>query len=276
MNGFETLEAKGILLLGCGKMGSAMLEGWLASGLPPSAIHILDPKPSPRLRDLAAEGLHLNAPLPKRPALCLVAVKPQMMGDALPAVAALGGGGTLVVSIAAGTTLAQFEETFGPGTPIVRCMPNTPAAIGAGITALVGNDKAGPDDLDLAETVLRAIGQTVRLSDEAQIDAVTGLSGSGPAYVFHMIECLAAAGAAEGLPEEMAMTLAKATVRGAGLLASAAEEDPTQLRVNVTSPNGTTQAGLDVLMNPETGLPPLIRATVSAAANRSRELAKGQ
>ncbi|WP_112322398.1 pyrroline-5-carboxylate reductase [Oceanibium sediminis] len=274
MSGFDRLEADGILLLGCGKMGSAMMEGWLAAGLSPASIHVIDPNPSARLRALEKEGLHLNAPIPESPALCLVAVKPQMMGEALPAIAALGGGGTLVVSIAAGTTLAQFERTFGPDTPIIRTMPNTPAAIGEGITAMVGNARTDAADLDLAETVLSAIGQTVRLASEDQIDAVTGVSGSGPAYVFHMIECLAAAGVAEGLPADMAMQLAKATVRGAGLLASAAEGDPAQLRANVTSPNGTTQAGLAVLMDENHGLPPLIRATVAAAAARSRELSE--
>ncbi|NNU81628.1 pyrroline-5-carboxylate reductase [Halovulum dunhuangense] len=269
---FDRIADKGILLLGCGKMGSAMLEGWLSKGLPPQAIHVRDPNPSDRLKALAGQGLHLNADLPAAPAICLVAVKPQMMGAALPDVAALGGGPTLVLSIAAGTPIARFEQVFGAATPIVRAMPNTPAAIGRGITALIGNDAAGPAHLDMAEAVLAAIGETVRLEHEDQIDAVTGLSGSGPAYVFHLIECLAAAGEAEGLAPALAMRLAKATVAGAGMLAMEADEGPAQLRANVTSPNGTTQAGLAVLMDAENGLPPLIRATVAAAAGRSREL----
>ena len=151
-------------------------------------------------------------------------------------------------------------------------MPNTPAAVGKGITAIVGNEAAGAADLDTAEGLLNAIGQVVRLESEDQIDAVTGVSGSGPAYIFYMIDALAAAGEAEGLPRDMAMQLAKATVAGAGALAEAAEETPEQLRINVTSPNGTTQAGLEVLMDETAGLAPLMRATVKAATDRSREL----
>ena len=272
MDAFETLERDGLILLGCGKMGSAMLEGWLSAGLPPQAIHIQDPNPSPRLNALAGEGLHLNAAMPAAPALALIAVKPQMMEAALPTAQTLGGGDTLILSIAAGTPIARFEDTFGPGTPIVRAMPNTPAAIGKGITALVGSTAATPAHLSLAETVLSAIGQTVRLDSEDQIDAVTALSGAGPAYVFHLIDCLAAAGIAEGLPPELAMQLAMATVSGAGQLAEAADETPEQLRINVTSPNGVTQAGLEVLMDPKTGLPPLTARTLEAAVARSRAL----
>ena len=152
-------------------------------------------------------------------------------------------------------------------------MPNTPAAIGRGITALIGNAKTTEADLDLAEALLWAVGQTVRLEDESQMDAVTALSGSGPAYVFYMIEALAAAGVAHGLTPQMAMDLAKATVGGAGELAETADEDPAQLRINVTSPNGTTQAALDVLMDKDKGLTDLMRRAVAAAANRARELA---
>ena len=154
-------------------------------------------------------------------------------------------------------------------------MPNTPAAIGKGITAVIGNGAVSVEGVDEAVQLLQAVGQVVRLENEGQIDAVTGVSGSGPAYVFHMIETLAAAGVAQGLPADMAMQLAKATVAGAGALAEAADDTPTQLRVNVTSPNGTTQAGLEVLMDETTGLPPLIVKAVAAAADRSRELANG-
>lgn len=256
-------------MLGCGKMGSAMLEGWLNRGLPPAAVHVIDPNPSDWLR---ATGVQINADLPPDPAVLMVAVKPQMMGDALPRVTGFGGGGTLVLSVAAGTPIAAFEAAFGAGTRVIRTMPNTPAAIGKGITAIIGNRAATPADLDLAETLLSAIGQVVRLDQEDQIDAVTGVSGSGPAYVFHMIDALAAAGEAEGLPPDLAMQLAKATVAGAGALAETAPETPEQLRINVTSPNGTTQAGLGVLMDAQTGLMPLMRATVAAATRRSREL----
>ncbi|MEX0366744.1 MAG: pyrroline-5-carboxylate reductase [Ruegeria sp.] len=266
------IARQGLVLLGCGKMGSAMLTGWLESGLPAGSVWVVDPYPSDWVK---AQGVHLNAPLPEAPAIVLVAVKPQMMGDALPVLTALGGGGTLFVSVAAGTSIATFEEILGAGTPIVRAMPNTPAAIGRGITALIGNAHASGDDVTLAEELLAAVGQTVRLEREAQMDAVTGVSGSGPAYVFHLIEALAAAGEAQGLAPELAMQLAKATVAGAGALAEAAEEDPAQLRVNVTSPNGTTQAALEVLMEPETGFPGLLNRAVAAATNRSKELSGG-
>lgn len=264
---FTEINRQGLVLLGCGKMGSAMLAGWLAAGLEAEAVTVIDPAPSDWLK---GTGVHLTTALPEAPKVAIIAVKPQLMGDALPALQSLPAD-TLFLSVAAGTPLATFEETF-PGAPIIRAMPNTPAAVGAGITAIVGNAHTDEAALDLAEGLLSAVGEVVRLASEDQIDAVTGLSGSGPAYVFHLIECLAAAGEAEGLPPEMAMRLAKATVAGAGKLALEAEETPSQLRINVTSPNGTTQAGLEVLMDEAKGLPPLITSTVKAAAARSRAL----
>ncbi len=266
------IAADGLVLLGCGKMGSAMLEGWLARGLPSASVWVQDPYPSDWLR---GTGVHINADLPSDPAIVLVAVKPQMMADALPTLKQKGNGKTLFVSVAAGTPISFFEETLGAQTPVVRAMPNTPAAISQGITAIVGNENAGAAGLDEAEVLLSAVGQVVRLSEEAQIDAVTGVSGSGPAYVFHMIETLAAAGVAQGLPEAMSMQLAQATVAGAGALALQSDETATQLRVNVTSPNGTTQAALEVLMDEKDGFPALLRRAVTAAADRSRELARG-
>jgi len=266
---FNEISRRGLVMLGCGKMGSAMLSGWLARGLDPASISVIDPHPSDWLR---AQGVALNAALPGSPAVLMIAVKPQMMQAALPQVAGFGGGKTLILSVAAGTPIVAYEDAFGPGTRVVRSMPNTPAAVGKGITAIIGNAAAGPVDLDLAEGLLSAIGQVVRLTHEDQIDAVTGLSGSGPAYIFYMIDALAAAGMAQGLPSEMAMQLAKATVAGAGVLAEEAAQTPEQLRINVTSPNGTTQAGLAVLMDEGKGLMPLIDATVAAATARSREL----
>lgn len=266
------IARRGLVLLGCGKMGSAMLEGWLARGLPAGSVWVQDPHPSDWVN---AQGVHVNEALPESPAIVLVAVKPQMMGEALPVLGPMGGGGTLFLSVAAGVTIANYEAALGADTPIIRAMPNTPAAIGRGITAMVGNAQATAAHLDMAEALLTAVGQVVRLEGEDQMDAVTGVSGSGPAYVFHMIECLASAGEAQGLAPDLAMTLAKATVAGAGALAMETGEDPAQLRRNVTSPNGTTQAGLEVLMDEDRGLPPLIRATVAAAADRSRELANG-
>ncbi len=267
---FEDIAARGLVIQGCGKMGSALLEGWLAGGLPAAAVHVQDPAPSDWLRGLAAQGLPLNGALPEAPALVLVAVKPQMMGAALPGLAALGGGGTAFLSIAAGTPIARFEDALGAGTPVVRAMPNTPASLGRGITALVAN-APGQAHLALAEALMAAVGQVVRLDDEAQMDAVTGVSGSGPAYVFHLIEAMAAAGEAEGLPADLALTLARATVAGAGHMADVTGRDPGRLREDVTSPNGTTQAGLEVLRGGD-ALVRLIGATVAAAAARSREL----
>lgn len=267
----DRVNDRGLVLLGCGKMGSAMLEGWLAQGVPSGSVHVIEPYPSDWLK---STGVHLNEPLPAAPAIVLLAVKPQMMGAALPQVVALGGGDTLFLSIAAGTTIASFEETFGAATPIIRAMPNTPAAVGRGISAITGNPRATEADLQLAEALLSAVGQVVRLEGEHQMDAVTAVSGSGPAYVFHLIEALAAAGEAEGLPAPLAMQLARATVCGAGELAQQSPETASQLRINVTSPGGTTAAALAVLMDAETGFPPLLRRAVKAAADRGRELGK--
>ncbi len=266
------IAKRGLVLLGCGKMGSAMLAGWLDGGLPASSVWVIDPYPSDWLK---GTGVAINRGVPDNPAIVLIAVKPQMMGDALPSLKALGNGDTLFISVAAGISCASYEAMLGDKTPIVRAMPNTPAAIGRGITALIGNSQSGAQHIDMAEALLSAIGQTVRLQSEDQMDAVTGVSGSGPAYVFHMIETLAAAGEAQGLPADLAMQLAKATVAGAGALAEAADESPAQLRINVTSPNGTTQAALEVLMDKERGFPELMTRAVAAAANRSKELSGG-
>lgn len=274
MDELAEVKKRGLVLLGCGKMGSAMLAGWLRRGLPESAVWVTDPRPSDWVLGLAVKGLHLNEDLPDDPAVVLVAVKPQMMADALPSLTALGDGTTLFLSVAAGTPISYYETVLGTATPVIRAMPNTPAAIGRGITAITGNARATELDLELAETLLSAVGETLRLEGEHQMDAVTAVSGSGPAYVFHLIETLAAAGEAEGLPAELAMRLAKATVAGAGALAMEAAEDPAQLRVNVTSPGGTTAAALNVLMDEETGFPPLLRRAVKAAADRGRELGK--
>lgn len=266
---FSELASRGLVILGCGKMGSAMLERWLRQGLSPDAVWVLDPQPSDWLK---GTGVHINAGVPKAPAMALIAVKPQMMSDALPALKPLAQAGTLFVTVAAGTKIAAYERTLGAQTALVRAMPNTPAAIGRGITAICGNAAASAADLDLAEALLSAVGQVVRLEGEYQMDAVTAVSGSGPAYVFHMIEALAAAAVAEGLPAPMALQLARATVAGAGALAEDSSEDPAQLRRNVTSPGGTTAAALEVLMEPETGFPGLLKRAVRAAAQRGKEL----
>jgi len=266
------LDHRGLVILGCGKMGSALLAGWLRRGVSPGSVHVIDPEPSDWVR---AQGVRINEILPAAPAVVLVAVKPQMMGAALPAMQALGNGDTVVLSVAAGTPISAFEAALGARTPVIRSMPNTPAAVGRGITAIIGSAHATPAQMDMAEALLSAVGQVVRLEDEEQMHAVTAVSGSGPAYVFHLIEALAAAGEAEGLPADLALRLARATVGGAGQLAEEAEEAPGQLRVNVTSPGGTTQAALGFLMDEASGFPPLLQAAVAAAARRSRELANG-
>ena len=268
----KDINERGLIILGCGKMGSALLAGWLSQGLAPQGVWILDPKPS---EWLISQGVHLNKKLPENPAVVMVAVKPQLMGEALPRLQSFGSGTTLFISVAAGVTISSFEQALGASTPIVRTMPNTPTSVGQGITALIGNGSATKDDMAEAELLMAAVGQTITLENEAQMDAVTGVSGSGPAYLFHMIETLAFAGEKQGLPLDIATKLARATVAGAGALAVQSNETAAQLRINVTSPNGTTQAALEVLMNEKTGLQPLITQTVAAATLRSKELSNG-
>lgn len=270
MGDFNDINRRGLVLVGCGRMGGAMLRGWLARGLEPGAVTVIDPRLSPEWQD---KGLRVNADLPADPAVLVLAVKPQMMAEALGGVPRLSD--TLVLSVAAGTTIATFEAAF-PGSPIIRVMPNTPAAIGQGISAMIGNGLATDAHLDLAQALMAAVGRVVRLEREDQMDAVTGLSGSGPAYVFHLIEAMAKAGEAQGLPADLSLELARMTVAGAGALAIDADEDPAVLRENVTSPGGTTAAGLRVLMDPDSGLPPLMARTVAAATERGRELGRGQ
>lgn len=259
----------GLVLLGCGKMGTALLTGWLDAGLPAASVWVVEPNPSDWLK---SSGVHLNLGLPKAPAVAVLAVKPQMMGAALPLLQALGNGATLFVSIAAGTTIAMLEATLGGQTPIVRTMPNTPAMVGRGITGICANGHAGASGLAIARVLMLAVGQVVNLDGEHQIDAVTAVSGSGPAYVFHLIEAMAAGGVAQGLSADVAMQLARATVCGAGELAQHSSETAAQLRINVTSPGGTTAAALAVLMQSDTGLSALMTRAIQAAADRGREL----
>lgn len=263
----------GLLLLGCGKMGGALLRGWLAKGLAPDQVTVLDPHPSDGLSELQASGLRLNVQPDTPPTIAVVATKPQIMADAIPGIAAFGNGPTLFLSIAAGTPISTFEDMLGANTPVVRAMPNTPAAIGAGITALVANAQVTPDQLFFAERLLAAVGQTVLLENEEQMHAVTALSGSGPAYVFAMAEAMTVAGQQLGLPQDMAHKLAVATIAGAGRLMLDTGTAPEVLRKQVTSPNGTTAAGLGVLMRQD-GIAELIQRTLQAAADRSRALAQ--
>ena len=265
----DVVARNGLVLLGCGKMGTALLTGWLAAGVPAASVWVIEPHPTDWLK---SSGVHLNKGMPVAHAVALLAVKPQMMGAALPSLQALGNGSTLFVSIAAGTSIASFEAVLGDKTPIVRTMPNTPAMVGRGIPGICANAFAGAKGLDLARDLMRAVGEVVDLDGEHQIDAVTGVSGSGPAYVFHLIEAMAQAGEAQGLSADTAMKLARATVCGAGELAFQSTDTAAQLRINVTSPGGTTAAALAVLMG-ERGLTALMTEAVAAAAKRSRELA---
>ena len=263
------LSKQEIVIVGCGKMGSALLKGWLAEGLDPNEITVIDPDPSDWL---IKQTVRLNKTLPINPSIVLIAVKPQMMPDVVPKLKKLGNSKTLFISIAAGTSISYFQRILGNQTPIVRAMPNTPASIGKGITAIIANAYVSDIELKATEKLLSSVGKIVSLDSEEQMDAVTAVSGSGPAYVFHLIEALADAGQANGLNAELSMTLAKATVAGAGLLAETSNEDPTNLRINVTSPGGTTAAALKVLMDQDTGFNSLLFKAVEAASNRSKEL----
>lgn len=267
-----------LLLVGAGKMGSALLEGLVAQGLAPTRVRVQEPSPSPEISAmLARHGIAAEATIPtlaEPPGVIIVAVKPQVMDQVFPKVAKLAGPGTLVVSIAAGRTLASFEAHLAVGAPVVRAMPNTPASIGRGITVCVANNAVTPAQRALCEALLAAVGEVAWVADEARMDAVTAVSGSGPAYVFLLAECLEKAAVAAGLDAALAKQLARATVAGAGELLHRSTEDASVLRRNVTSPGGTTAAALNVLMQDEGGLEELMRRAVLAAEGRSRELAQ--
>jgi pyrroline-5-carboxylate reductase len=262
-----------ILLAGAGKMGSAMLEGWLALGLAPRNVAVIEPQPTAEVTALAGRGLRLN-PAPDAVgavAAVVVAVKPQVAPEVVPALVPFVGGATVVVSIMAGRTLGFLAGAL-PGAALVRAMPNTPAAIGRGITVAVPNARVSREQRALVDVLLSAVGAVEWVEDEALMDAVTALSGSGPAYVFLLAEAMAQAGAAAGLPPALAATLARATVAGAGELLHRSPLEAATLRENVTSPGGTSAAALDVLMAAD-GLAPLMRKAIAAATRRSRELA---
>jgi pyrroline-5-carboxylate reductase len=266
-----------LLLVGCGKMGSALLKGWLAHGLAARDAYVVEPDAG--LREALRErhgvvGLAEPKMLPTElaPRAIVFAIKPQAMAAALPAYEALARSGAVILSIAAGTVIARFEAAFGEGTPIVRAMPNTPAAIGQGVTALVANRHVSPAQKELCSALMAAVGAVHWIADEELMHAITAMSGGGPAYLFLLIESLAKAGIASGLPAELAWPLARGTVAGSGALAAQSEEPAEVLRQNVTSSGGTTQAALAVLMA-EDGLQPLFDRAIAAATRRSRELA---
>lgn len=265
-----------LLLVGAGKMGGALLEGWLKQGLDPAHVTVQDPAPPPDVKAvLDRHGIRTVATAQLEgpaPAVILMAVKPQVMETVFPPVAKRAGANTLVLSIAAGRTIASFERHLARDRAVVRAMPNTPAAIGRGITVCCANAACNVGQKMLAGELLSAVGEVDWVGEERLIDAVTAVSGSGPAYVFLLAECLAEAGRAVGLEAGLARKLADATVSGSGELLRQSGLDPATLRKNVTSPGGTTAAALEVLMGAD-GLQQLMSRAVTAAERRGRELA---
>jgi pyrroline-5-carboxylate reductase len=262
-----------IVLCGAGKMGHALLEGWLHSALAPDRIIVLEPYPTPAVAALAARGVRLNPDTGafRNVAAIVIAVKPQIARETLPALAPMAGPATVVVSVMAGRTLQFLAGALPQAGALVRAMPNTPAAIGRGMTVAVALS-ASETQRQLAHRLLLATGTVAWVADETLMDAVTAVSGSGPAYVFLLAEALAQAGVAAGLPQALAEQLARETVAGAGELLRRSPLDAATLRENVTSPGGTTAAALEVLMRAD-GLPALLRQAVAAATERSRKLA---
>jgi pyrroline-5-carboxylate reductase len=261
-----------LMLAGAGKMGGAMLAGWLDAGLDPGRTTIIDPVPTREIADLCAgRGIALNPPDPEPATVLVLGIKPQGLDGAAPVLDRLIGRDTLLVSILAGKTVADLRGRLPRARAVVRAMPNLPASIGRGATGAYANPEVAPGQRAAAEALLAANGTVAWLADETQIDAVTAVSGSGPAYVFLLAEALAEAGIAAGLAPDVARDLARATVVGAGALLAASPAEAAELRRNVTSPGGTTAAALDVLMRPD-GLGTLMREAVAAARRRAGEL----
>lgn len=266
-----------LILVGCGNMGFAMLAGWLKSGkLKAADVFVVEPTDA--LRERAA-GLGVatgkaasDLPAGARPGVALIAVKPQVIRQVIDEYKKFGAGQTVFVSVAAGTPIKTFEDILGASTPVLRCMPNTPAAIGKGMMVTFGNAHVTEKSRESIEDLLTASGEVARIDNEGLMDAVTAVSGSGPAYIFHFIECLTKAAETAGLPAETARLLAMQTVYGAACLAAETRQDPGELRRQVTSPNGTTAAALDVMMGGER-LQKLLTEAVEAARKRSVELA---
>ncbi len=264
-----------LLLVGCGKMGGAMLSGWRGSGIAAAGVSVIEPAGAPEFQSDTGVRIYADSaslPADLDPEVIVFAVKPQQMDNVAPAYAKFSGKATVFLSIAAGKTIGYFESHLGDDAAIIRAMPNTPAAIGQGITVLCPNNHVSEGQSALCQDLMQSVGEAVTVKDEALIDAVTAVSGGGPAYVFLLIECLAEAGVAAGLPSDLADQLALTTVAGSGQLALSSEDPPAQLRENVTSPGGTTLEALKVLMA-EDGLKPLMTRAIAAATSRSRELA---
>jgi pyrroline-5-carboxylate reductase len=263
-----------LILIGGGKMGGAMLEGWLRVGLPADAASVIDPFPSPDLKTLCAtKGVALNPSMDTlgNPEVLVLAIKPQSLSDAADSIAPLAGSKTMLLSVLAGKTVANLKAAIPGCGGIVRAMPNLPASIARGATGAYASPELSGEQRATANSLLRAVGIVEWVDDEGLIDAVTAVSGSGPAYVFHLAECLAEAGVAAGLPADLAKRLARATVAGSGQLLAMSELEAGQLRENVTSKGGTTAAALEVLMRDD-GMAPLMRDAVAAARRRAGEL----
>ncbi|MCW9032995.1 MAG: pyrroline-5-carboxylate reductase [Alphaproteobacteria bacterium] len=265
-----------LLIVGCGKMGSALLDGWLNQGRDPNSIHIVEPTEELavglRSRQTNVYASFEELPDSLSPSVVLLAVKPQVMEAVVKPYKEYKGAGTVFLSIAAGKTIKFFENILGSDAGIVRTMPNTPAAVGRGITVAYANAPVNAEQKEECQTLLEAVGDVAWIGDEDLMDGVVAVSGSGPAYVFYLTEALAAAGVKAGLPEGLAQQLARATVSGAGELQYQSTEEISQLRINVTSPGGTTAAALEVLMG-EDGLQPVMDRAILAAAQRSKDLA---
>lgn len=265
-----------LALIGCGKMGGAIARGWFASGLPESHCVVIDPE----VARLGMEGLSSSCVFPSladlpsdvSPSIFVLAVKPQIVPKILPAIFPYMAQKPLILSLVAGAKVGTIKEALGLQTPVVRAMPNTPAAIGKGITALYASKTVSDHQHIIAEALMQSVGKTLWLTAEDQMNAVTALSGSGPAYIFHMVEAMTTAAVTLGLEEELAATLARQTVIGAGALLDKDSRPVTTLRDEVTSPGGTTAAGLSELMGGETNLSMLMRDTLRAAKNRGEEL----
>lgn len=270
----STAFPNSLVLMGAGKMGGAMLEGWLHAGLTGAALTVLDPNADEALGALASRhGFRLNPPLAgiTPPDVLVLGIKPQMLDAAAPALAGLAGPGTLVISILAGKTIANLEARAPGARAFVRAMPNLPASVQRGVTGVAASAAVTQAQRAMTTALLSGIGQVEWVPGEEFIDAVTAVSGSGPAYVFFLVECLTEAGIAAGLPADVASRLARGTIEGAGELLHRSPLDPAILRQNVTSPGGTTAAALDVLMA-ENGMRPLMRRAVAAARQRAAEL----
>lgn len=269
-----------LLLAGCGKMGGALLEGWLRQGIRAENLFVVEPDRDTAQALATDHGVAVRShaddlPSALAPDVVIMAVKPQTMDEVVPSYTRFRAPGTVFLSIAAGKTIAYFATRLGSNAAIVRAMPNTPAAVGRGMTVCCGNEHVGKAQKALCDRLLRAVGRVEWVRDEGMMDAVTAVSGGGPAYVFLLAESLAMAGIAAGLPQDLSRRLARETVAGSGELLFQSAEDTATLRKNVTSPGGTTAEALRVLMGDDgrEGWQPLIDAAVRAAARRSRELA---